>query len=116
MKIIINGRFLTQNITGVQRFAHEIVKELDKIVKKDKIMILTPKNILFKNLRYENIEIRKVGILKGHLWEQLELPYYTWKNKGKLLSLCNCCFFKSGYSFNKSFAISLSLSPSNINK
>lgn len=89
MKIIINGRFLTQNITGVQRFAHEIVRELDKVVKKNEAVILAPKNILFKDLKYENIEIRKVGILKGHLWEQLELPYYTWKNKGKLLSLCN---------------------------
>ena len=32
MKIIINGRFLTQNITGVQRFAHEIVNKLDKFM------------------------------------------------------------------------------------
>lgn len=89
MKIIINGRFLTQNITGVQRFAHEIVKELDKAVKKDEVVILVPKNILFKDLKYENIEIRKVGVLKGHLWEQLELPYYVWKNQGRLLNLCN---------------------------
>ena len=29
-KIYINGRFLTQNITGVQRYAIEIVKALDK--------------------------------------------------------------------------------------
>lgn len=36
MKIIINGRFLTQNITGVQRVAHELIKELDKKVKKMK--------------------------------------------------------------------------------
>lgn len=89
MKIIINGRFLTQNITGVQRFAHELVKELDKIVKKNEAVILTPKNILFKDLKYENIEIKKVGILKGHLWEQIELSYYVLKNQGKLLSLCN---------------------------
>ncbi|HBJ79918.1 MULTISPECIES: hypothetical protein [Fusobacterium] len=89
MKIIINGRFLTQNITGVQRFAHEIVKELDKVVKKNEAVILAPKNILFKDLKYKNIEIKKVGILKGHLWEQLALPYYVWKNQGKLLSLCN---------------------------
>lgn len=89
MKLIINGRFLTQNITGVQRFAHEIIKKLDEIVKKDEVVILVPKNILFKDLRYENIEIKKIGILKGHLWEQLELPYYAWKNQGRLLSLCN---------------------------
>lgn len=37
MKIIINGRFLTQNITGVQRLAHEIVKELDKVIKKNEV-------------------------------------------------------------------------------
>lgn len=89
MKIIINGRFLTQNITGVQRLAHEIVKELDKVIKKNEAVILVPKNILFKNIRYENIEIKKVGVLKGHLWEQLELPYYVWRNQGRLLSLCN---------------------------
>ncbi|BBA50676.1 putative glycosyltransferase [Fusobacterium varium] len=89
MKIIINGRFLTQNITGVQRFAHEIVNKLDEFMKKDEVVILVPKNILFKDLKYENIEIKKIGFLRGHLWEQLELPYYVWKNQGRLLNLCN---------------------------
>ncbi|RHG34039.1 glycosyltransferase family 1 protein [Fusobacterium varium] len=89
MKIIINGRFLTQNITGVQRFAHEIVNKLDKFMKKDEVVILVPKNLLFKNLKYENIEIKKIGFLRGYLWEQLELPYYVWKTQGRLLNLCN---------------------------
>ncbi|WP_279118024.1 glycosyltransferase family 4 protein [Fusobacterium varium] len=89
MKIIINGRFLTQNITGVQRFAHEIVNKLDKFMKKDEIVILVPKNLLFKNLKYENIEIKKIGFLRGYLWEQLELPYYVWKTQGRLVNLCN---------------------------
>ena len=40
MKIIINGRFLTQDITGVQRVAHEIVKELDKISKEKSLEII----------------------------------------------------------------------------
>lgn len=90
MKIIINGRFLTQNITGVQRVAHEIMKELDKISKEKslEIIILTPKNIIFNSL-YENIKVKKVGILKGHLWEQLELPIYSFLEKGILLNLCN---------------------------
>ena len=89
-KLIINGRFLTQNITGVQRVAHEIVKELDKIVKEKKleIVILAPKNIIFNNL-YENIKVKKVGGLKGHLWEQIELPMYLFLEKGILLNLCN---------------------------
>lgn len=90
MKIIINGRFLTQNITGVQRVAHEIVKELDKISKEKslEIIILTPKNIIFNSL-YENIKVKKVGKLKGHLWEQIELPIYSFLEKGILLNLCN---------------------------
>lgn len=87
--IIINGRFLTQRITGVQRFAHEIIRELDNIVKPGEYKILAPKNIKYRNLEYKNIEIQVCGKLKGHLWEQLELPIYVKKNKGGLLNLCN---------------------------
>lgn len=86
---IINGRFLTQGITGVQRFAHEILKELDNVVNPGEYKILVPKNIIYKELKYKNIEIEICGNLVGHLWEQLELPFYVKKNKGKLLNLCN---------------------------
>ena len=89
-KVVINGRFLTQQITGVQRVAHELVRELEALIKKENIevVILAPKNIIFENL-YKNIKIKQVGYLKGHLWEQLELPFYTFKEKGVLLNLCN---------------------------
>ena len=89
MKKIINGRFLTQGITGVQRFAHEIIRELDNIVSPGEYKILVPRNIIYKDLKYKNIEIEICGNLMGHLWEQLELPFYVRKNKGKLLNLCN---------------------------
>lgn len=32
MKIYINGRFLTQCITGVQRYALEITKAMDELI------------------------------------------------------------------------------------
>lgn len=92
-KIYINGRFLTQNITGVQRYAIEIVKALDKYLNDDslnnkyKFEIVCPKNIKQK-LILKNIEIKKIGNLKGHLWEQIELPLYV-KNKF-LFNFCNC--------------------------
>lgn len=89
MKKIINGRFLTQGITGVQRFAHEIIRELDNIVNPGEYKILAPKNIIHKELKYKNIEVEICGNLVGHLWEQLELPFYVRKNKGQLLNLCN---------------------------
>lgn len=87
--IIINGRFLTQAITGVQRFAHEIIRELDNIVKPGEYKIIAPKNIIYKEFKYKNIEIEICGNLVGHLWEQLELPFYVKKNKGQLLNFCN---------------------------
>lgn len=92
-KIYINGRFLTQNITGVQRYAIEIVKALDKYLNDNKLNdeykfeIVCPKNIK-QNLNLKNIEIKNFGNLKGHLWEQIELPLYV-KNKF-LFNFCNC--------------------------
>ena len=92
-KIYINGRFLTQNITGVQRYAIEIVKALDQYLNNSslkneyKFEIICPKNIRQK-LILKNIEIKQIGILKGHLWEQIELPLYV-KNKF-LFNFCNC--------------------------
>ena len=32
VKVIVNGRFLLHRITGVERYAREILAELDKIV------------------------------------------------------------------------------------
>ena len=36
-KIIINGRFLSQKLTGVQRYALEITKALDSIIESTEI-------------------------------------------------------------------------------
>ena len=63
-KIYINGRFLTQNITGVQRYAIEIVKALDKYLNehdlkdKYKFEIVCHKNIKQK-IDLKNIKINK---------------------------------------------------------
>lgn len=86
--IYINGKFLTQKITGVQRYAREIIKELDKLVNKDEIIILVP-NGVNNDLNLTNIKVLKTGKLKGNLWEQISLPLYVMKHKGELLNLCN---------------------------
>ncbi|WP_339239751.1 glycosyltransferase family 1 protein [Geobacillus sp. FSL W8-0466] len=91
--IYINGRFLTQSITGVQRYAFELIHSLDNIIGKNgklqanfEFIILTPKKIKH-NLRLENIRVKKIGVFKGHLWEQINLPFLT---SGRLLiNLCN---------------------------
>lgn len=91
MKIYINGRFLTQRITGVQRYAREIVGALDKLLleKNSDVewCILSPTNII-EDLPTKYIKRKKCGKLTGHLWEQIELPYYA--KDGYLINLCNC--------------------------
>lgn len=89
MTIYVNGRFLTQKITGVQRYAVEVVKELDKMNLSDEIIILHPDNII-QNLELKNIKLRKIGKLSGQAWEQISLPIYLKRHNAKvLLSMCN---------------------------
>ncbi|MAP66839.1 MAG: glycosyl transferase family 1 [Candidatus Marinimicrobia bacterium] len=83
-KILINGRFLCQNITGVQRVSIELVKSLDSFLSKKiiddktyKIDIIVPRDKMLHDLNLKNIKIIKKGFLKGHLWEQFELPFYS---------------------------------------
>jgi len=96
MKIYINSRFLTQNITGVQRFAIEISKELKKLYK-DNILFVSPKNIIHIDLAKE-LNVKIVGNHTGHLWEQIDLPRYL-KSVGSplLLNLANTAplFYKN---------------------
>lgn len=91
MKIYFNGRFLTQRITGVQRYAIEMVKAWDQICltngTEEKYILLVPPDTEYA-LHLNTIEIKQVGHLHGHLWEQLELPFYA--RDGFLINLCNC--------------------------
>lgn len=85
--IIVNARFLTQPISGVQRYAIEICLELKKI--NPDIVFVAPRNILHHGIA-KQLDVKVVGVLKGHLWEQIDLPLYL-KKQGNplLLNLCN---------------------------
>lgn len=91
-RIYVNGRFLTQPTTGVQRFAREILRAVDAILasegmaRKSSLVLLTPPGTTpFAGLRA--IECRSVGRLRGQAWEQLDLPRHT--RDGFSLNLCN---------------------------
>jgi glycosyltransferase involved in cell wall biosynthesis len=79
MEIIINGRFLTQGITGVQRYARELVQAIDKILEARpdlKVTVMSPR--LSRPLpQWQNIILCQTGHLRGHAWEQLELPWFS---------------------------------------
>ena len=42
MKIIVNGRVLLHKVTGVERYAREILAELDEIIESGKIEMAGP--------------------------------------------------------------------------
>lgn len=81
--LIVNARFLTQNITGVQRYAIEISKQL-KAILNDQVLFVSPKNIIHNKIA-EELEVCVVGKNRGHIWEQFDLPIYLIKNKSPLL-------------------------------
>lgn len=89
LMIYINGRFLTQNITGVQRFAEEISLQLNEL--RNDIVFLVPDIKSVKKHELINfLNVEEVSGLKGHLWEQITLPLYLLKRKKPLLiNLCN---------------------------
>ncbi|AFK05414.1 glycosyl transferase group 1 [Emticicia oligotrophica DSM 17448] len=85
--IVVNCRFLTQNITGVQRFAIEICKNLKKI--EPNIVFVAPHNIIHVDIASE-LNIVVIGKLSGQIWEQIELPIYLkYKNNPLLINLAN---------------------------
>jgi glycosyltransferase involved in cell wall biosynthesis len=88
----INGRFLTQPFSGVQRYAFEILRELDHLVSEGQglardvaLELLVPRNVE-NPPQLRSIPIRAVGPASGHVWEQAILPGAV---RGGLLSLCN---------------------------
>lgn len=81
-EIYINGRFLCQPITGVQRFAIELIKELCKS-KELNFIILKPNGFSYYDLT--GLPIQTIGTLKNHLWEQIELPKFLKKKSATLL-------------------------------
>ena len=85
--IVVNARFLTQRVTGVQRFAVEISKTLRKLNKQ--IVFVTHHGILDQNLADE-LGALVIGTNKGTLWEQIDVRgYLILNNKPLLINFCN---------------------------
>lgn len=86
MTVVVNCRFLTQEVTGVQRFAEEITKRLPKLI--DGIEFVAPRGEL-RHVELGGVKIHQFGRLHGHAWEQLELSRFVRKRRATLLSLAN---------------------------
>lgn len=90
MKYAINGRFVVRKLTGQERFATELLRELDKICEKDEFVLVVPEYA--ETLPdYKNIKIVKYGKVKSHFWEQISLYHYCKKHHLVSVNLTSTC-------------------------
>ena len=82
--VVINARFLTQKMTGVQRYAFEICNRLPSRIGKHKIIFVAPKTKIINKLD-KDVEILFIGKFQGQLWEQISLPAFLRKKKSPIL-------------------------------
>lgn len=81
----VNGRYLTQNLSGVQRYARNIVGALDQMEAARGATVISPRGSIHP--AYERMEAVEAGVLTGYAWEQSELPIAA--RGQRLLNLCN---------------------------
>lgn len=86
--ILVNGRFLTQRTTGVQRFARELVRastEDGRLTPNTAQLIVSQSDDV--PTTYAGLPVRRIGSRQGHVWEQLELARSLDDNL--LVNLCS---------------------------
>ncbi|MDB5120419.1 MAG: glycosyl transferase group 1 [Sphingobacteriales bacterium] len=94
--IYINGKYLTQRLTGVQRYAYELTNCLVKNEKNVRVLVPEFLDISAIDLPAESI-IKTGKSTNTTLWEQFDLPRFLGENNNNLLiNLCN-----TGPIFNK---------------
>lgn len=81
--IYIAARFLTQPITGVQRYGIGLSKAIKKLNTEYNISFIAPQNIIHNEIA-EYLEVVKIGSLKSHAWDQISLLKFL-KSKGNPL-------------------------------
>lgn len=88
--ISINGRFLAQPLTGVQRFARELTQALDRTIAAGEVpgslrgadwRLIVPENATV-DLDLRSIRPERLGGGSGHFWEQTAL---AWRSRNDLL-------------------------------
>ena len=83
MTIYINGRFLTQPMTGVERYAYSICKAMIELGQP--YIIVCPKAPVLSCYDTTGMQIVHYGFGNSHLWEQCVLPFFFIRKKDYLV-------------------------------
>jgi len=85
MPYAINGRFLLQNMTGVQRYAFNVVNAMQRNLHSEAGPLVVAPGAT-PDVPGFLAPVERMGALSGHAWEQFSLPR-VWPDE--LLNLCN---------------------------
>lgn len=91
-KYVINGKFMSDRMQGIVRYAREMTKSLDKCLDGDiEVTLLIPNDA--KNIPdLKKIKIEEIGKHTGKVWEQTDLRKYLKKHKDvTCINFCNIC-------------------------
>ena len=83
MTIYINGRFLTQPMTGVDRYAYSMCKAMARL--QQPFTIVCPQAPIHKDYDVSGLTIVHYGIGNSHFWEQCVLPLFFLGKKDYLV-------------------------------
>ncbi len=80
-ELLINGRFLTQPMAGVQRYAQELLRQFDQMLgageidpNRYRLICLAPREAN-QAPGWQHILFQPTGRFSGNLWEQVDLPH-----------------------------------------
>jgi glycosyltransferase involved in cell wall biosynthesis len=79
--IYINGKFLAKQVTGVARYALELLRQMDHILGEPafrdlRLVCLVPPGERVST-GWQRIELRQVGVNRENIWEQVDLPFHA---------------------------------------
>ena len=80
--MIVNARFLTKRITGLERYAIGVSLRLKSLSPGSEF--IAPHDVIHKE-HARTLAVKTVGYSTGHVWEQTELPVYLTANRSPLL-------------------------------
>src|SRR5262249_29650460 len=82
VRVVINGRFLAQVQTGVQRYGRQTLLALDELLTQRpelqqalQLELAVPAGAKVPALR--NVKVHVLPLFRGHIWEQVSLAWFA---------------------------------------
>lgn len=97
VRYALNGRFLTRKMTGVDRYAYELIREIARSESADKFCLVVPQSVEVPS-DFAGITAVVIGKHSGVMWEQVDFARFAKKRELVPVGLCNTApIFNPGF-------------------